>query len=418
MKMFGSWSEDLSIIFRKNSQAITLRPSQTTTYTAARDIQFPPQDADSVLVSETATQTLTNKTMGSTNTLTGATAASFTNTGTVTLFTASDTVVGKATTDTLTNKSISGSTNTLTAIPAGTALSGQVPIANGGTGQATANAGLNALLPSQTGNNTKFLQTDGTNATWQTASAGSGESIITKTNTDYTILDGDGYTTILFSTGNTDRTATLPLLANNQSRRIRIMKMDTGTGKVTIDGNGSETINGSLTLVTITTQYDEIIVQAGPTEWYIVGYVLPPNSEVIATNGNGTGSTNNMIRRYTNNTTTGTGITFADSASLGSSFTINVPGDYSMTYVDKYNTANPGFGISLNTSQPTTAITSIPNGYLMHIEQGDTNKPHAMAITKKLVATDVIRAHNDNATGPSTGAEARFIIKQISRYPK
>ncbi len=61
-------------------------------------------------------EALTNKNLASsTNTLTGATAASFANTGTVTLFTASDTVVGKATTDVLTNKDIDGGTasNTL-----------------------------------------------------------------------------------------------------------------------------------------------------------------------------------------------------------------------------------------------------------------------------------------------------------------
>jgi hypothetical protein len=41
-----------------------------------------------------------------------------------------------------------------------------VSIAKGGTGQTTANAGLNALLPAQAGNNGKFLTTDGSNVTW------------------------------------------------------------------------------------------------------------------------------------------------------------------------------------------------------------------------------------------------------------
>lgn len=53
---------------------------------------------------------------------------------TLTVPTSSDTFVGRATTDTLTNKSISGSSNTFTNIPAATALTGQVPVANGGTG--------------------------------------------------------------------------------------------------------------------------------------------------------------------------------------------------------------------------------------------------------------------------------------------
>lgn len=67
--------------------------------------------------------------------------------GTWTTPNATDQGVGRNTSDTLTNKSISGSTNTLTAIPAGTALSGQVPIANGGTAGATKQAGFDNLSP-------------------------------------------------------------------------------------------------------------------------------------------------------------------------------------------------------------------------------------------------------------------------------
>lgn len=65
MKILGSISELFNLVYRKNSQAITLRPSQSVTYTAARDVQLPPQDADAVIVSQSATQTLTNKTLTS-----------------------------------------------------------------------------------------------------------------------------------------------------------------------------------------------------------------------------------------------------------------------------------------------------------------------------------------------------------------
>lgn len=47
-----------------------------------------------------------------------------------------------------------------------------VTIPQGGTGQTTANAALNALLPSQTGNATKVLQTDGTNSSWVAGGTG------------------------------------------------------------------------------------------------------------------------------------------------------------------------------------------------------------------------------------------------------
>lgn len=45
-------------------------------------------------------------------------------------------------------------------------------IANGGTGQTTAANAINALVPSQTGNNTKVLTTNGTVVSWGTASGG------------------------------------------------------------------------------------------------------------------------------------------------------------------------------------------------------------------------------------------------------
>ncbi len=72
------------------------------------------------VTTNSATQTLTNKT------LTSPIISSISNTGTVTLPTATDTLVGTATTDTLTNKSVSLTTNTITGTLAefNTALSG------------------------------------------------------------------------------------------------------------------------------------------------------------------------------------------------------------------------------------------------------------------------------------------------------
>jgi len=53
-------------------------------------------------------------------------------------------------------------------VNAATQLINQVPIANGGTGQSTANSALNAFLPNQASNNGKYLSTDGTNTSWAT----------------------------------------------------------------------------------------------------------------------------------------------------------------------------------------------------------------------------------------------------------
>jgi hypothetical protein len=51
------------------------------------------------------------------------------------------------------------------------ALSSAVSIAKGGTGQITATAATNALLPSQSSNSGKYLTTDGTNTSWATVTS-------------------------------------------------------------------------------------------------------------------------------------------------------------------------------------------------------------------------------------------------------
>jgi hypothetical protein len=51
MKLFGSIKELVSAVFRKDTYEVTLRPNQSTTYTAARDIQLPAKDGNAVLVS-------------------------------------------------------------------------------------------------------------------------------------------------------------------------------------------------------------------------------------------------------------------------------------------------------------------------------------------------------------------------------
>lgn len=50
-----------------------------------------------------------------------------------------------------------------------TAVSGTLPIANGGTNATVANTALNNLLPAQAAAVNKFLQSDGTNTTWALA---------------------------------------------------------------------------------------------------------------------------------------------------------------------------------------------------------------------------------------------------------
>ena len=73
--------------------------------------------------------------------------------------------------------------------PSGFKVGGVTPIANGGTGQITATAALNALLPSQSGHAGEFLKSDGTNVDFAGAAAGVELQLFTSSGT-YTPTSG------------------------------------------------------------------------------------------------------------------------------------------------------------------------------------------------------------------------------------
>lgn len=292
MKLFGSIKELVSAVFRKNSFEVTLRPNNSTTYTAARTLDLPQGDSDHVIVSRTSTDTLTNKSIDAdTNTITnienadikaaaaiartklasgsashvlvndgsgvfsseaqldrtrGGTGVSSTatfptsgvvvteagtqtltnktlttpviatvvNTGTLTLPTSTDTLVGRATTDTLTNKTL---TSPVASDPTvrGTLLlqntSGSQPILqlsedpDNGTNKVSVQAPANLTadytltLPADDGGSGQVLSTDGSGVlSWVASSAltanvrsseGAGTTTLTSSDNRYQIFN-------------------------------------------------------------------------------------------------------------------------------------------------------------------------------------------------------------------------------------
>lgn len=84
--------------------------------------------------------------------------------------------------------------------PGGFGAGGVTPIANGGTGETTASAAINALVPSQSGNNDYFLQTNGTSVLWAAAAAGISMQVFTASAT-YTRPSGKTSFLVLCSGG-------------------------------------------------------------------------------------------------------------------------------------------------------------------------------------------------------------------------
>ena len=132
------------------------------------------------------------------------------------------------------------SAGTITATLTGNAtnVSGIVALANGGTGQITANAAVNALLPAQASNSGKYLTTNGTDSSWGAVVSGT------------TIPSGSmqmyaGAITQTVSAGTV--TTTSPsgwLLANgNAVSRTTYSALFTAIGTTYGTGDGSTTFN-------------------------------------------------------------------------------------------------------------------------------------------------------------------------------
>ena len=89
---------------------------------------------------------------------------------------------------------------------------------------------------------------------------------------DYTVTDTDGYKHILVTTGASTRTITLPTAADNTDRMLVIKKVDSGAGFVTIDGEGSETIDGAASY-SLMLQYESVTLVCNGSAWYITDYI-------------------------------------------------------------------------------------------------------------------------------------------------
>lgn len=241
-------------------------------------------------------------------------------------------------------------------------------------------------------------------------------SLVTKTNTDYTVLDNDGYLTILVSTGNTNRTITLPTAADNTNRILTIKKTDTGTGQAIVDGEGAETIDGVATFLLVD-QDDFVTVQCDGSGWVITnkGIGVRVLSRVKHETAAGYGSTNTKISRIeTSIVATGNAITAATSATNGNSYTINQKGVYSISFGELGNAATINFGISVNSAELTTNIQSITAANrLIQMAIVSSGNGGTITWTGVLAAGDVIRPHTDG--GAQTANDFVFFdIRKIS----
>lgn len=222
-------------------------------------------------------------------------------------------------------------------------------------------------------------------------------AVHTVTDDDYTITDTDGYSLILMSGGSSDRTVTLPTLADNQGRTITVKRIDapsSGQASIIIDGEGSETIDGATTTKIgrryggqYTGKYASITLFAGPSEWHIIE------------------TTNDVI--YQESTTSW-------STSIQNANSVAVPaGTWEITVFSYKSAGSAGSNISVGVST-TSATYSTDTGFRSYtLPNSGTGTTSISVVVKPTSETTYYHVFNtDSITGGSTG-EHSMTIKRI-----
>lgn len=181
----------------------------------------------------------------------------------------------------------------------------------------------------------------------------------------------------------------------------------TGVQATLVSGTNIKTINGESVLGS-----GDLVVTAPIAD-----------NHVIVTTGNGYGSTNTKIRRFsTTQSSAGSGLTYADSSTDGGSITVNEDALYEIMVSDGGTGSDAiyGIGASINSNQLTTDVENITAANRVfyvttYSPVGGTIAVSGATRTLKLSAGDIIRLHNGGPNNPSlTSAYTTLSVRKVA----
>jgi hypothetical protein len=201
-------------------------------------------------------------------------------------------------------------------------------VADGGTGASTATAALNNLLPSQTSNANKYLQTDGTNATWDAVSLSTADitGTLPVANGGTGVTSSTGTGSVVLSNSPTLVTPALGTPASGTATNLTGLPISTGVSGL---GTGVATFLATpssanlISAVTDETGSGALVFANSPT---LVTPALGTPSALVGTNITGTASGLTAGNVTTNANLTGAITSTGNATSLGSFSSANLLG--------------------------------------------------------------------------------------------
>jgi len=227
---------------------------------------------------------------------------------------------------------------------------------------------------------------------------------------DYVILDSGTDRKIILVGAGSNKTFTLPTLADNQNKSFTLYNND-ATYMLTIDCEGSETIDG-MTTIQLPKKDNYITVLGTATEWKIIGESIA--SQLRLNTYAGYGLTDTRIVRFTNvvenigNLFLENHVSGYSSNAKGLEITINRSGKYAISFTfEGDSVTSTYFGVSLNSNQLTTNYGSITASHSL----GKTisiaaSGAYTHVVVLHLKKNDVLRPHTGGFIPATTGSGA------------
>ena len=262
-----------------------------------------------------------------------------------------------------------------TGLPLTTGVTGTLPIANGGTGQTAANPAFNALAPSQTGSNGKYLTTDGSNTSWASIGGGGTVTSVSGTGTVSGIsLSGNVTTSGSLTLGGTLDLSSPPAIGSNVPNTAAF----TDAYATTLSAGFTNVASaGTVTTLTISSVRDWTVTGSSGQTYQLPDATTLRNGAVFQFNNNQSSGT--IVVR--NNSAT----TVATIQSGGYVEVILLSNATAAGSWDVHNQAPSNVTWSTNTFDYAGSITSATwNGNVVAINRGGTNAATAQLAINNL----------------------------------